>query len=278
MINKSLVFCFMLTTLIPYFLIVQNVANAFSPKGVKNSDLIQCVFTDCDFDSIPSLIIEDSLFLKMRNIEFKSRKNGNEYFGIFKWKKHYSNEKFNSIKFCYSSNLVSNKRLNEINRISLDSLIVEFSNGNWQSIIIPEFSASVNFFDLDNPDLKLQDINFDGETDLDLALNDVSGATNALRRYFILNPKKEKFEDGIDFANLRIDSDKRQLYHSWNGGHAGKISDRYWVNIIDYNRTLVLKKMSSEYDDRIKAYIVKNMILLKDGNYEFSRDTIIREE
>ena len=110
--------------------------------------------------------------------------------------------------------------------------------------------------------------------DFDLALNEISGATNEIRRYFIYNPSERKFEEGIDIANLGIDTSQNLIYNSWNGGHAGKISTRIWSKIVNYKELKTVKKIKSDYNSDLQSYIVETTDLNVNGQYNIRFDTI----
>ena len=179
----------------------------------------------------------------------------------------------NSIEYYFSAKLKTNCK-KPINYFSLDSLSLELQDSIFQTIILPEIESSSTLNQLAKPNSRVIDLNFDGQMDFDLALNEISGAMNEIRRYFIYNPSERKFEEGIDIANLGIDTSQNLIYNSWNGGHAGKISTRIWSKIVNYKELKTVKKIKSDYNSDLQSYIVETTDLNVNGQYNIRFDTI----
>ena len=214
---------------------------------------------------------------KLNKSEVKHRlvKRGKKNEWILSKKVIFSKENLPSVIYYYSaeSKVTCDK---PINYFAIDSLRIELEGSHFQTLKLPKFESSSTLDKLAKPDSKLIDLNFDGLMDFDLGLNERSGATNEIRRYFIYNPIKGVFEEGIDIANMGIDTSQNLIYNSWNGGHTGKISTRIWSKINNYTELKTVKEIKSDYNKELESYIVKTSELKNDGKYSIKIDTIKR--
>jgi hypothetical protein len=217
----------------------------------------------------------DTIELSNRKIKYSKYHNFNKW--VLSWQKSVDQGKISSLVYFYSAKLKSDNCIKPIDYFSLDSIQIEFTEREIQTIEIEKFSSFSTFENLSKPNSKLLDINFDGLIDFDLGLNEISGATNEMRRYYVYNPIKNEFEKGLDIANLGIDSTNRLLYNSWSGGHAGKISTRIWSDIINYDSLRTIKEINSDYHKEIDSYVIRTSQLNKEKEYSVSIDTVKRE-
>jgi hypothetical protein len=238
---------------------VHNKANSMAKNGLKKFET-PCV---------------NKIILNEQGISYNQLNTvqGNEW--VLSKRMEFNKSNLNAITYYFSAKSEGNC-IEPINYCTIDSLHVEIQPTQIQKITIPKFESSTNLNNLFIPDSKLLDLNFDGIMDFDLALNDVSGTTNLLRRYFMFNPIKEEFEEGIDLANVRLDTSKQLIYNSWNGGHAGKISNRQWSKIVNYNEQQIVKEIKSEFNSELNSYVVTTSQLASDQKYIYKIDTIER--
>jgi len=160
----------------------------------------------------------------------------------------------------------------------VDSIQAQMTNSNTQTLGIQEFTAGTSMDKLNQPDSRLIDINFDGYPDIEMGLNEVSGNANEMRRYFVYNPEKEAFENGMDLVNFRRDSEAKFLYTHWSGGQAGRIGAREWFSFVGYDSIRLEKAINSDFDRELEAYVVETIELNAEGNYETRVDTVTFDE
>lgn len=160
----------------------------------------------------------------------------------------------------------------------VDSIQAELKDGNVQALILQMHTAGTNLEGLNTPDSKLIDINFDGYPDVDMGLNEISGNSNEMRRYFVFNPEKEVFENGMDLVNLSLDKEAKLIYNTSSGGHAGRISGREWSTFVGYDSLRLEKAINSDFDRKLEAYVVETIELNAEGNYETKIDTVKYED
>ena len=185
---------------------------------------------------------------------------------------NYGLEHLKSIHYYYSVDR-RDKCKTPINKFNLDSLQISLPHSKIQKVKIPKYSSSVNLEELLKINQNIGNLNFDEFADLEIILNDISGSTNLLKRYLIYNPIDIVFEKGIDLANVKIDSINKLIYHSWNGGHSGKISTRNWIRINNYDEIITHKEVSSDYNKTLDSYIVFTKEL-HNGEYITKLDTL----
>ena len=220
----------------------------------------------------------DTILLNEMNIKHSSLIESNIEVWQLEYTKYYNEDNFKSISYIYSCEFNPKNCKEKINWFQLDSIKIQLSKTDIQMIIIDKFLSSSNLNNLNKPNSKLVDINFDGIQDFDLGLNEVSGVTNELRKYFIFNPNKARFEGGIDLANLGIDTENKILYSSWSGGHAGRIGTRIWSNIFEYDSLRTEKSIHNEYDKKLDSYIIETVKLNSEEEYETTIDTVKRKQ
>ncbi len=239
----------------------QNNIEAVETKYIDKSDETPCL---------------DTTKLNSLKLKYKQVSNANSIKWVITKRIDFRKSNLMSCVYYYSADSMT-KCKKPIDYFYLDSLKLKLADSRYQIIKLSEFESGSSLDNLENPNSKLIDLNFDGIDDLDLGLNEVSGATNELRRYFIYNPRKAKFENGIDVSNVRVDTSQNLIYNSWNGGHAGKISKRIWSKIINYKELITVKEISSDYNQRLDSYIVETSELNDDGKYRINIDTIRRK-
>jgi len=216
--------------------------------------------------------------IKLNSLEVKHFriKNDKEREWVLSKRIEFQQINLKSIDYYFSAKSKT-KCLKPINYFYLDSLKLELKDSKIQTIQLSEFESGSTLEKLAKPNSKLIDLNFDGIMDFDLALTEVSGATNELRRYFIYNPIKEQFEEGIDIANVGLDTLQKLIYNSWSGGHTGKISTRIWSKISNYDELKTVKEIKSDFSQELDSYIVKTSEIKNDGKYSIKIDTIKRQ-
>jgi len=216
--------------------------------------------------------------IKLNSLEVKHFriKNDKEREWVLSKRIEFQQINLKSIDYYFSARSKT-KCLKPINYFYLDSLKLELKDSKIQTIQLSEFESGSTLEKLAKPNSKLIDLNFDGIMDFDLALTEVSGATNELRRYFIYNPIKEQFEEGIDIANVGLDTLQKLIYNSWSGGHTGKISTRIWSKISNYDELKTVKEIKSDFSQELDSYIVKTSEIKNDGKYSIKIDTIKRQ-
>lgn len=220
----------------------------------------------------------DTLLLNQMQIQHhRTIKEGKETW-ILKYTKPVEARNITTLSYFYSWPPLGEDCAKNNKWFQVDSIQVQLTNSKIQTLKIQEFTAGTSLNKLNAPDSKLIDVNFDGYADVEMGLNEVSGSSNEMRSYYVFNPEKGAFENGIDLANLRLEEEAKLLYTSWSGGHAGRISGRTWSSFVGYDSIRLEKAINSDYNNELDAYIIETVELSATGRYETVIDSVKRED
>jgi len=208
------------------------------------------------------------------DVQHRRIDNADKEAWVFKFTKPVEASYISHLSYFYSWPPIGEGCEQENKWFQVDSIQVQLTEGKFQTLKIQKHAAGSDLNGLNKPDSKLVDINFDEYPDVDMGLNEVSGNSNELRTYFVFNPRKGKFETGIDLANLGVDNEAKLLYTTWSGGHAGRIGGRESLSFVGYDSIRLDKSVQRDYNKNLEAYTVNTTTLTLAGNYETVVDTM----
>ena len=197
---------------------------------------------------------------------------------LLKFTKPVEGSNISTLSYFYSWPPIGKDCSDDSRWFQVDSIQVQLTDQRSHTLKILKHTAGTGIDGLNAPDSRLIDINFDGYPDVDIGLNEVSGVTNEIRSYFVFNPTKSSFENGIELANVGLDKEAKLLYTSWSGGHAGRISNREWSSFVGYDSIRLEKSIQSDFDKGLEAYVVKTTTISAAGDYETKVDTMNYED